>query len=240
MVKRMKSNVAEKTFLSIPVWVRRAARRLAGLRSPARRRLWAAAAVLVVALWSCGDGNKGEGSLGAGDLPDQEFTDFTTMESDSGVTTWILKAPVARVYNSRKLLVTDEPRIEFYDETGDLSSVLTAAKAEYNQVTKDLTALGTVVVTSREGYTLETESLIWVNDLEEIHTEDFVTFTRGRDILTGYGLRSDPELAKVEIQRDIKAYLTDDEGIVDEEVRKESAGGHGERQGDPSKEAGNE
>lgn len=178
-------------------------------------------ALLPTIVLSCSDGEKGKGSLGAGDLPDQEFFDFTTMESDSGVTRWILKAPVARVYNSRKLLVTDNTRIEFYSEEGELTSVLTAEKAEFNQVTKDLTALGNVVVTSQEGYTLETESLVWINELEGIHTEDFVRFTRGNDVLTGYGFQSDPELENVEIQRDVKAFLRDDKGVVEEEVKKE-------------------
>jgi LPS export ABC transporter protein LptC len=180
---------------------------------------------LMATVLSCGSDEKGGGSLGAGDLPDQEFSDFTTMESDSGVTKWILKAPVARVYNARKLLVTDDPRIEFFDEKGKLTSVLTAEKAEFNQVTKDLTALGSVVVTSQEGYTLETESLVWVNEVGEIHTEDFVRFTRGDDVLTGYGFQSDPELENVEIKRDVKAYLRDDEGFVGEEVRKDRIGG---------------
>ncbi len=156
------------------------------------------------------------------DVPDQEFTDFTTVESDSGVVKWVLSAPVARVYNASKLLVTDDPRIEFYNEDGTLASVLLAKKGEYNQVTHDLTALGDVIVTSSEGYTLETESLVWVERLEEIHTEDFVRFIKGEDILTGYGFRSDPNLENVEIMKDVKAYLRDDEGLVDEEVRKET------------------
>lgn len=165
--------------------------------------------------------NKGR-SIGADDIPDQEFTDFTTVESDSGVVKWVLSAPVARVYNASKLLVTDDPRIEFYNEDGSLASVLIAEKGEYNQVTHDLTALGSVVVTSAEGYTLETESLVWVETVEEIHTEDFVRFTKGEDILTGYGFQSDPNLENVEIFRDVKMFLRDEEGFVDEEVKKET------------------
>lgn len=184
--------------------------------------------VMLAMLVSCeGVDNDGR-SIGADDVPDQEFSDFTTVESDSGVVKWVLSAPVARVYNASKLLVTDDPRIEFYNEDGTLASVLIAKKGEYNQVTHDLTALGSVVVTSFEGYTLETESLIWVETIEEIHTEDFVRFTKGEDVLTGYGFQSDPNLENVEIFRDVKAFLRDDEGIVDEEVKKET-----EERGEP-------
>jgi LPS export ABC transporter protein LptC len=181
-------------------------------------------AVLLLIL-SCGGEDTGtRGGLSTGDVPDQVFNDFTTTESDSGIVTWSLQAPVARIYNARKLLVTDSPTIEFYSEGGRLGSVLTAEKGEFNQVTHDLTALGNVVVTSTEGYKLETESLIWVDKLAEIHTEDFVRFTRGRDVLTGYGLTSDPHLRDVVIKRDVKAYLTDESGAVKEEMDRETGG----------------
>lgn len=184
--------------------------------------------VLLAMLVSCDSVDNDGRSIGTDDIPDQEFSDFTTVESDSGAVKWVLSAPVARVYNASKLLVTDNPRIEFYNEDGTLASVLIAKKGEYNQVTHDLTALGSVVVTSFEGYTLETESLVWVETVEEIHTEDFVRFTKGEDVLTGYGFQSDPNLENVEIFRDVKAFLRDDEGIVDEEVKKET-----EEKGEP-------
>jgi hypothetical protein len=81
-----------------------------------------------------------------------------------------------------------------------------------------------VVVTSREGYRLETESLVWIDALEEIHTEDFVRFTKGNDVLTGFGFRSEPELRNVEILRDVKAYLVDEGGFVGKEIEKEQKG----------------
>jgi LPS export ABC transporter protein LptC len=106
--------------------------------------------------------------------------------------------------------------------------VLTADKGEYNQVTHDLTALGNVVITTSEGYTLETESLVYLRELGEIHSEDFVTVTRGDDVLTGYGFTGYPELKNVDIKRDVRAYLRDDEGLVDDEVLRER-----ERDGGP-------
>ncbi|HUV35924.1 MAG TPA: LPS export ABC transporter periplasmic protein LptC [Patescibacteria group bacterium] len=190
-----------------------------------------AVAVCLAALYlSCGEIDNSEQSIGARDVPDQEFTDFTTYESDSGVVQWILEAPIARIYNARKLLVTIQPHITFFNELGETTSVLTADKGEYQQVSHDLTALGNVVVTSRQGYMLETESLVWVNEMEEIHTEDFVRFIKENDILTGYGFRSDPELQNVTIHRDVEAFLRDDDGVVDGEVRKDRGGGgkHGE------------
>jgi LPS export ABC transporter protein LptC len=184
---------------------------------------------LLIGLWtfvfSCQGKEKGQGTIATADTPDQEISDYTTVESDSGLVRWILKAPVARVYNARKLLVTDNPRIEFFDEQGNLTSVLISQKGEYNQVTRDLTALGAVVLTSVEGYKLETESLVWVEKLGEMHSEDFVKFTRESDVLTGYGLRGDPELKNIEIQRNVKAYVRDEGGALKEELMNDEATG---------------
>jgi LPS export ABC transporter protein LptC len=189
-----------------------------------RAAIFLACAALAAAALSCSQGDRPQRSLGTTEMADQEFSDFTTMESDSGIVKWILEAPVARVYNLRKLLVTDDPKITFYDENGEVTSVLTADKGEFNQVSHDMTALGNVVVTTTEGYTLETESLIMVRELGEIHSEDFVKVTRGNDILTGYGFQGYPELKNVDIKRDVRAYLRDEEGLIDKEARKEKEG----------------
>ncbi len=181
-------------------------------------------AALAASAVSCGQSDRPQRSLGTTEMADQEFSDFRTMESDSGQVKWILEAPVARVYNIRKLLVTDNPKIIFYDENGEISSVLTADMGEYNQDTHDMTALGNVVVTTIEGYTLETESLIMLRELGEIHSEDFVKVTKGNDILTGYGFQGYPELKNVDIKRDVRAYLRDEEGLIDGEVKKEKEG----------------
>ena len=195
-----------------------------------RGALMLVALCMAAAAVSCQGGDKDKGSIAVADVPDQEFSDFTTVESDSALVRWILKSPVARVYNARRLLVTDDPRIEFFDGLGQLASILTSDKGEYNQVTHDLTALGHVEVKSVEGYVLETESLVWVEKLGEIHSEDFVKFTRGTDVLTGYGLRGDPGLRDVEIKRDVKAYLRDQDGLLQEEIEKDAnpGGAHGE------------
>jgi len=197
-----------------------------GMNKAARRLALVVLLVGICALViSCEGKDKRQGAITTADAPDQEFSDYTTVESDSGLVRWILKSPVARIYNARKLLVTDAPRIEFFDEEGNLTSVLTSLKGEYNQVTHDLTALGNVVVTSLEGYVLETESLVWVEKLGEIRSEDFVKFTRGSDVLTGNGLRGDPELKNVEIQRNVKAYLRDEGDALKKELEKDEATG---------------
>jgi LPS export ABC transporter protein LptC len=133
-----------------------------------------------------------------------------------------MEAPVARVYSSRKLLVTEDPVIYFFGEDGEISSVVNADKGEINQETRDLTAIGNVVVTSSDGYTLETESLVWLNRKGMIHTEDYVKFTKGNDVVEGYGFRGYPELKEFDIIRDINGNLYDEEGRMDQEMERET------------------
>jgi LPS export ABC transporter protein LptC len=173
--------------------------------------------IITASLFSCGGEESNGHYLDADRTPDQVFENFQITESDSGVTRWILQAPLARVYNLRKLLVTENPTIDFFNERGERTSVLTADKGEINQETHDFTTLGNVVVTSNDGYSLETETLIWIKGKGKIHTDDFVKFTGGDDVLTGYGFKSDPALEKWEIKREVEVLLKNEEDIVGEE-----------------------
>ncbi len=175
--------------------------------------------IMVIA--SCG-GQDEDYNIGAREVADQVIHDFTTVESDSGVMKWRIKAPVARVYNSRDLLVTDNPVIFFFGEDGEISSVVNADKGEINQQTRDLTAIGNVVVTSSDGYTLETESMVWLNSEGMIHTEDYVKFTKENDVVEGYGFRGYPELKEFDIIRDINGNLYDKEGNMGQEIERET------------------
>lgn len=180
------------------------------------------AVVMVTALLFSCQGGEDDYHLSGKEAPDQVVYDYTTVESDSGVVKWRIEAPVARGYTSRKLFVTDNPVIYFYDEEGEISSVVNAEKGEINRETRDLTAIGNVVVTSREGYTLETESLVWLNSEGIIHTEDYVKFTKGNDVVEGYGFRGYPELKEFDIIRDINGNLYDEDGKMEEEIDKET------------------
>lgn len=173
--------------------------------------------IIMASLFSCSGEESNGHYLGADHTPDQVFENFQITESDSGVTKWILQAPLARVYNHRKLLVTENPTIDFFNKQGERTSVLTADKGEINQETHDFTTLGDVVVTSSDGYSLETETLIWLRGKGKIHTDDFVKFTRDDDVLTGYGFESDPALEKWEIKREVEVLLKSEEDIVGEE-----------------------
>ncbi|MGB3092854.1 MAG: LPS export ABC transporter periplasmic protein LptC, partial [Candidatus Zixiibacteriota bacterium] len=68
-------------------------------------------------------------------------------------------------------------------------------------------ALGNVVVTTQQGVKLTTESLRWDPQTARIVTDDFVTITKGQDVITGYGLEADQELKHFVIKKKVKGEI---------------------------------
>ena len=168
-----------------------------------------AASVLLAA--GCSEDAPELGAVDNSKVPDEVVVDFTTAETDSGRVAWTLTAPEAFKFNSRKVFLMDKPRIDFYDEFGNLQTTLTSDKGEYFEASRDLLAYGNVVVVSVDGDVLETDSLRYVNVEDRIVSDSRVKITRGRNVTTGIGLRCDHQLNSVEILRDVEVIIVDDE-----------------------------
>jgi LPS export ABC transporter protein LptC len=174
-----------------------------------RARLRAA----IVGILACGAllvaGCERRGSMGPGarqvDLPDQEVTDFSISETDLGRVEWKLYAGYAATYSSRNVVLVRRVRVDFYDDKGQKSSELQAQEGEMNQMTRDMTARGHVVIQTTSGVRMTTESARFLNKSQRIVTEDFVRVERGDDVLTGYGFESDPGLEHFQFKREVKA-----------------------------------
>jgi LPS export ABC transporter protein LptC len=154
-------------------------------------------------------------TLGKGRTPDEVFADFITQESDSGLLQWRLTAPKGNRFKEKKLIVLERPTIIFYDEEGRSRTTLVSDSGEYYEENRDMLAFGHVVVTSVEGDVLETDSLLWDNTQKKIFSNSFVRLRRGRDVITGYGLECKEDLGTVDIKRDVKATVVDEEGEIE-------------------------
>ena len=60
-----------------------------------------------------------------------------------------------------------------------------------------------------EGNRLETEELHWDRKQDRVYSDVFVRLTRAKDVLTGVGFRSDPNLRSYEILKDVRATVRD-------------------------------
>ena len=181
------------------------------MHRPVRPRpIWAlallvcAAAVLVA---GCSQ-RRPAGPAGAErELPDQEINDFALTETDAGKPLWKLNAQYAAEYSARNLFTARTVRVDFFDENGARSSVLTAREGEINGRTRDMVARGHVVLESTEGTRLSTEELRFLNHDQKILVPEnqLVRVQRKNDVLTGYGFESDPDLRHYEIKRRVSA-----------------------------------
>ncbi|HPF34588.1 LPS export ABC transporter periplasmic protein LptC [bacterium] len=136
--------------------------------------------------------------------PDQELFDSVVTESRDGRRSWIL-------HSDRTERWVDVDDAELYQVHMDffradtLHSTLTSDRGRANSRTKDLFAWGNVVVVTRDGRRLETEELKYANADGRISNDVFNRFTRGEDVMTGYGMIATPDLDTFELLRDVKA-----------------------------------
>jgi len=106
--------------------------------------------------------------------------------------------------------------VDLYDKKGNHTSVLVADSGLIRERKQKLEALGNVVVTTDEGVKLETESLRWDPEGAKIVTDDFVTITKDKDVITGYGLEADQELKHFKIKKNVKGQIKE---LPDEELK---------------------
>lgn len=142
--------------------------------------------------------------------PTQTTYDYHTTQTRGGQLQWELWGESAVRFPDDPLLYLSGVRMRFYEE-GRVSAELTSQAGEVDETTYDTTATGNVVVTTEDQKTLKSEVLHWNNAEEIIHSEAFVEFTEGDQVLTGYGLRTDPELTDLTLREQVEGTAPQEE-----------------------------
>uniref|UniRef100_A0A832I1U4 LPS export ABC transporter periplasmic protein LptC n=1 Tax=Eiseniibacteriota bacterium TaxID=2212470 RepID=A0A832I1U4_UNCEI len=195
-------------------------RHIRGLRpAPAtvRRAALAALAALALALpalTGCGRQRTAGPGPASGELPDQEVRDFVLTETHEGAVQWVLYARWAAMFDARNQILARSIRVDFFGADGARTSELTAREGEINQLTKDMTATGNVVLRTTEGTRMTTEQLRFLNAKQRVVSDGLVRVDRGGDVLTGVGFESDPELRHFEFKRRVQATVRTRSGGV--------------------------
>ena len=156
----------------------------------------------------CSDSDEMDSPAVDSAYPEQETESYHTRQTRAGVAVWELWGDRAESYPGEDTMLLHGVRMHFY-EGGDRAAVLTAESAEVDQKTEFTTARGDVVVVNRDGDQLESEVLHWDPNEKLISAplEEFVKFIRGDQILTGYGMETDPDLTNVLILRQFEGDL---------------------------------
>ena len=183
---------------------------------PSSRRWGAALVIALCALLmaGCAKGRKSSPIGSGAELPDQEVTDFVLTETDRGRPEWTLYARYAATYQARNLVVSRDIRVDFFDENGARSSELTAHEGEIQQLTRDMTARGNVVLQTTEGTRMNTEELHFSNEQQRITSDKLVRVENKEGVLEGTGFESDPDLRHFEFRTKVHATIQGHSGSL--------------------------
>lgn len=180
-----------------------------------KRLLW-----LLALLWlACGKKSeppKVDMTYVGDDYPVQETWNARIIFSDSGRVEAILVAPHIAQYARQGTLerrMDSAFRVEFFDETGKRSSVITGDRAVVHP-NNDMEAFGNVVVVSADCARVTTEYMKWSSRDKKIRSDKFVTIKKPTETLSGYGFESDQNLKNYRIFKASGEMKVKDDGAL--------------------------
>jgi LPS export ABC transporter protein LptC len=118
--------------------------------------------------------------------------EFRLRETVDGRLRWVLTADSADTFEPTNQTVVLHLRVDFYNDSADVYSVLTADRGVVQRSNNDMTARGNVRLVTRAGDTLTTEVLDWNNLSSRVRTTESFRLGRPGGVLTGVGFESDP------------------------------------------------
>jgi len=129
-------------------------------------------------------------------LPDQESWGVTIILTNEGLMRAKVRSGHLEKYNEKEFVLLDSNvTVDFFDDKEQHTSVLTSKKAEVDQASNDMKAIGNVVAVSDSGITLYSETLTWNSKDEKLHTKDNIMITTlEEDTLYGVGFESDSDM----------------------------------------------
>ena len=145
---------------------------------------------------ACSD-KSDEAQLAKGmDYPDQESWGVTIILTDSSIERARIQSGHLEKYNQEQHIMLDElVKVDFFDKKQVHVAVLNSMRAEVDQKTNNMKAIGNVVAVSDSGITLYTDTLFWNAKKEQMSTVDSVMITTlEKDTLYGVGFESDSDL----------------------------------------------
>ena len=128
--------------------------------------------------------------------PDQESWGVTIILTDEGVMRAKIKSGHLEKYNDLEFVLLDSNvTADFFDDREIHTSQLTSLRAEVNQSSNDMKAMGNVIALSDSGISLYTDTLKWNSKEEKMTTDNPIMLTtEQRDTLYGIGFESDSDL----------------------------------------------
>ncbi|WP_276134710.1 LPS export ABC transporter periplasmic protein LptC [Polluticoccus soli] len=91
-------------------------------------------------------------------------------------------------------------KVEFFDDSLKVESVLTARYARYYEKQENVLIRDSIVVVNKKGERLNTEELVWNQSIRKFYTEKFVRITTPTQVMYGDGLEANEDFSWYEIK----------------------------------------
>jgi lipopolysaccharide export system protein LptC len=140
---------------------------------------------------------------------DAKLSEFIFTQSKGDVLQWQVQAKQARVYEQQKQALLHDVALTFYGGDGEEVTVhgdegtLDTASKNFMLSNREVP----IIVTTRSGYTIYTNHLVWTDKAKEIHTEDPVRIVGHGLEIRGLGLLGRMESEEFEVLRDVHVDL---------------------------------
>ena len=129
-------------------------------------------------------------------MPDQESWEVNIILTDQGMIRAKIRSGHLEKYNEKEFIMLDSSvTVDFFDSDEKHTSILMSNKAEVDQNSNDMKAIGNVVAVSDSGISLYSNTLVWDSKNEKLRTKDKIMITTlEKDTLYGIGFESDSDL----------------------------------------------
>ena len=136
-------------------------------------------------------------------FPVETIKDCEIIYSDSSKVRVLLSAAIMNRFNHEKKYVEIEDglKVQFFDESGKKESELLSDYAIIDEENDVMQAQKNVVVRNLNGDVLESETLNWSQEKQEIFTDDFIKITTANEVIFGQGLVSNQNFTKYTIKK---------------------------------------
>ena len=139
-------------------------------------------------------------------------------QTSEGKLTFQIAAGEACIYQSENLIKFYKVKAKYF-RLGREASNLISDEGMLNTATNDIQASGKVLLKSAEGSILETEQLNWINKGGSVYTDKAVKVTKGGNVMTGIGLKTDMALENISIKK-VTTRITNVETLKENKAKK--------------------
>lgn len=136
------------------------------------------------------------------DGPEKEMENVELYHTENEKIKLKMKAPVIYEYLNGDREFPKGLNIDFFDETGKMTTTLHANEAFYNKEKAEWRGRGNVEVKNiQTNEQLNTEELFWKPGDQKIYTDKFVTIRQQNDVIYGEGLDAKDDMSDYRIHK---------------------------------------